>query len=341
MSASSEKALWKVMSWSNGATTGDRTSTKPLPLISDPLNSLLMPHHNQDTIRPMSPAESNLQTRSDIIPGRHTDASPTSVSHPHSGTTTSTVNESNTRSYMPQPPPLLGLSPDRPPPPSASHITTSIEPHYSAGSGKPFRNLPPPISGSGLGDGTRMGPTSNSYNPRLQSTSTSVSVVPDSEPRVPTPSTDTPTTQSMHREADEDHNSRAGSLKQPSSPDHDYSSSKPGNAEDMLLRFFNALGQHLSEGATGSSSSPSSPSPPPTQPQAPATPRRPGFDRRLQAQRDFELKPESRLFSWLEGASYTGIMAQNNDGKCGLVDPESTFSEGIFSSSQPYLKYLD
>ncbi|TDL13809.1 hypothetical protein BD410DRAFT_361123 [Rickenella mellea] len=56
ISASSEKVMWKVMSWSNGATTGDRTSTKALPVVSDPNNPLLAHRYSQNIGRSITPA---------------------------------------------------------------------------------------------------------------------------------------------------------------------------------------------------------------------------------------------------------------------------------------------
>ncbi|TDL18861.1 hypothetical protein BD410DRAFT_461861 [Rickenella mellea] len=301
ISTSSENAMWKVMSWSNGATTGDRTSTKQLPVVSDPMNPLLMPRHSQNTTHSMAPAESHPWTSSDSTSQPHAD--PSRMSTPdqdqNPGTNTSMGTEAASRAYMPSPPPPPpptrgSHEPPSPPPPSATHLRTPAAPHpYADSGGSSPRDLGPFISADGLIGytlDTRMPSesTASAGNPWVPSTSTPMPLDQDSEPPVPSPDTDTPTTESIRPQTDDDRNSHPESLKAPSSADNDSSSAKPGNAEDMLLRFFNALGQHLSEGS--SSSSPSSPSPPPTLPQTPITPRRPGFDRRLEAQRDCELQ---------------------------------------------------
>ncbi|TDL18869.1 hypothetical protein BD410DRAFT_461962 [Rickenella mellea] len=56
MSATSEKAMWKVMSWPNGATTGNQTSSNPPRVVSNPASPVFTPP---------SPTASALVTRVD------------------------------------------------------------------------------------------------------------------------------------------------------------------------------------------------------------------------------------------------------------------------------------
>ncbi|TDL18864.1 hypothetical protein BD410DRAFT_830712 [Rickenella mellea] len=326
ISTSSEKAMWKVMSWSN------RTTTKPLPLVSDPMNPLLTPPHSQNTTYQWHGHPQTLPHAR-----HHTNSSPTSTPDKHPGTTNSTCEES--------PPGLPRVSRDPlPPSPPARRIKPPVEPHTNLGSSR-SGILPPPISSSGQSAVITNTSSSSLYNPRVRSPTSSMHSLPELD-RAPITESNT--------ESKDESNSY--------SPKPSGSSDNGSVSTESVLSFFSAISQHQSEAATPTSPPPPSASPLPS-PAVNPTPRRPDFHRRLQALRDctysrnvnntwLDLKRDEILYtdgkkvtsmlqctppgsgftsSRFGGRSYTGIMAQNGDGKCGH-DPETSLG---------YLKYLE
>ncbi|TDL18863.1 hypothetical protein BD410DRAFT_900624 [Rickenella mellea] len=344
MSTTSEKAMWKVMSWPIGATTGNRTFTNPPRVVSN-LES--------PVFTPPSPMSTAPATRLDISNSSY--AGSDSISRP-------STPPSSVASPLILPPAYASLPPfsDSDTPShrhSTDRVTQTVEEHSYT---QLDRNLnhhqlhtPTSPTASHSRDHTRRpDPPMSRHTPQASHPSTYLSVVPCSSVF-----TSQIRMESVESQGNEEHRTPQPSTSNSAS---EHILPTQPSAMDTGRRISSALSENLTD-PLHSSSRPRRPLPPTPASARIPTPRRPGFVLRLQALRDSDYIDESAIkYGWLifkkgeilytdgkkfnvvqgNKISHIVVNAQNSNGDCGLVDPAKRFSEGFFSISRPYMRYL-